>query len=223
MNRWWQTAPPEAELQQDYRHLTGSDDPRLSRGNRRSAPEEMPFIEYDPFGRQWHQGARVLPHFKPNYYFTRPKDGKRSGWVGRMKDVMTGEGADVFITSSGDKRTLMRDRPRRWHWAGWRPDAAELDALVMDKDRRWQDFTPVIDHKFSRARADKPFYNFRNREYESAGRVARHPGAVWTCAVWPQNARDGEPPWCYRDVSAQWFTRVPWWNGAFPGGRPSGM
>lgn len=181
----------------------------------------MPFVEWDPFLRVWRQGSNFKPNFKPKRYFTRPHDGKRPGWGGRVKDAFSGEGADVFVTTSGDKRTLMRDRPQRWQWSGWKPTLNEQIEMRRDKDFRWQDFQPVIDTKFGRKRWEEPFYNYRNREFESFGEVWRHPEKVWTNVQWPQGAKhSNRQPWNYRDLNNDWWGRVPFEAGFWPGGRP---
>ncbi|OQO01307.1 hypothetical protein B0A48_12860 [Cryoendolithus antarcticus] len=88
--------------------------PFVGAGLRRSAPAENGYTEYSPILRQWEQNGIKMPrNWRPKHYFTRPSDGKRPGFLGRLRDVAQSEGADVFITTSGDKRTLMRDRPQR--------------------------------------------------------------------------------------------------------------
>ena len=192
-------------------------------GHRRSAPQELPYREWDPIIRRWRQGPQVLWNFKPKHYFTRPHDGKRPGALGRLKDAFTREGADVFITSSGDERTLMRDRPQRWQWAGWGMTPAEARRKALyDKDFRWQDFEPILDASWTQKKRDwKPYYNFRNRKWEHPLQVWSHPDRVWTDARWPEGARhSSRRPLTYRDLGDQWWSRVPWWAQHYPGGRP---
>jgi len=189
-------------------------------GPARNAPREMPFVEWDPQQRVWHQGPITKRNFRPKYYFTRPHDGKRPGWGGRVKDAFTGEGADVFVTISGDKRTLMRDRPQRWQWTNWM-FSEDVANIISDKEFRMQDLEPVIETKYGGSRWKKPYYNFRNREHESAYKTYRHPDKMWTGTQWPRGARHNDRnPWSKRDATGQWFSAVPWWAGAWPGGRP---
>jgi len=212
---------PQAEVYQDNLWLGRRPGPDV--GHRRHAPREMPFREWNPYLRVWHQGPHVLHNFRPKYYFTRPHDGKRGGWTGRLKDALTHEGADVFVTISGDKRTLMRDRPRRDQWTGWPLSREEMeDGEVYDKDWRFQDTEPVMETKFSRKkRWREPFYNFRNREFESYGRVMWHPKRVWRDAEWREGARrDDLRPWNIKDVNGIWWSKVPWQACRDPGGRP---
>ena len=192
-------------------------------GHRRGAPRELPFREQDPLTGLWHQGDKILPNFKPKHYFTRPHDGKRPGALGRLKDAFTHKGADVFITTSGDKRTLMRDRPQRWQWSGWGLSWDEVaDKMRYDKDFRWQDLqTPYEPSWTTGKRLGKPFYNFRNRKFEHPLKCWQHPDKVWSDARWPVGARHaGKKPLSYRDISGDWYSKVPWWAAAHPGGRP---
>lgn len=191
-------------------------------GPRRSAPREMPFKEWNPHLRVWHQGPNILRNFKPNYYLTRPHDGKRPGTLGRFKDALTGEGPDVFLTVSGDKRTLMRDRPQRSEWAGWGLSPREWREREDDKDFRFQDDDGIAEAPWTgKKRAWKQHYNFRSRKYESPLKVAWNPDRVWTDARWPEGARhNSRMPLSYRDIDYEWLSRVPWWASYYAGGRP---
>ncbi|KAK5118070.1 hypothetical protein LTR62_004116 [Meristemomyces frigidus] len=191
-------------------------------GPRRNAPAEPPFKEYDPFNRCWRQGNRRLPGFKPKYYFTRPCDGKRAGALGRIKDALTGEGPDVFITINGDKRTLMRDRPQRHAWSGWGLTPEEIrDRVRYDPDWRGCDAMPVIGMSWTHNRNHEPLYNYQNREFITPEKMARQPQNVWTNVDWGQGGKDGwKMPLSYRDTNRNWTTRVNPWAGLYPGARP---
>ena len=189
-------------------------------GNRRHAPSEMPYVEWDPMQRVWIQGEHIKRNFEPNRYFTRPHDGKRPGWSGRLKDALVGEGADVFITTSGDKRTLMRDRPQKWQWTN-NANPSDTIAILTDRDFRLQDLMHVRDHKFSTQRWSEPLYNFKNRQYQSLGRTYRNPGNMWPGAKWAPGAkRSAQSPWSHQDFFGQWWDRLPLNTGWWAGGRP---
>lgn len=193
-------------------------------GPRRHVPREPPFREYRP-GIGWVQGDRKLHNFKPNHYFTRPHDGKRPGSLGRFKDAMTGKGADVFITTSGDKRTLMRDRPQKWQWSGWPLSRNELIDMEHDPDTRDQDYMPVDNASWTRSRGADPLYNYRNRKYThpKANWLYRHPDSIWRGADWAPGAKDNRRnPLNKQDLYGQWWSRVSPFAGLFPGGRPAG-
>jgi hypothetical protein len=100
-------------------------------------PDESPYIDYNPWTRQWHQGQEVLPNFKPKKYFARPVDcRRRRGFFGRLKDALTGQGADVYVVINGDRRTLHRDLPDREQWSGWEEDDSDWSVVpgVGDDD-----------------------------------------------------------------------------------------
>lgn len=191
-------------------------------GERRNAPREPPFKEYDPIHGGWWQGARKLRGFRPSLYWTRPSDGKRRGAAGRLKEVLTGEGPDVYITIGGDRRTLMRDRPRRDQWAGWGLTASELqDRRSHDRDWRPQDEMPIHGMSWTGHRGTRGLYNYRTREFITPWRYLRRSGGVWTNVDWPQGAKDrSRLPLSVRDVWGEWWSRVDPYAGEWPGGRP---
>lgn len=192
-------------------------------GDRRHVPWELPFTEYDPIHGGWWKGDRKLRHFKPKKFWTRPIDGKRPGALGRLKDALTGEGADVFVTLSGDKRTLMRDVPQRWQWtnAGL-SDWERWEKRMFDKDHRRQDEMPIWNTTAAAEKREaKPFYNFRTREFERPNYQWANPDHFWKDAQWPFGAKhSSDSPLSKQDVHNNWQTRVPPWAGFFPGGRP---
>lgn len=197
-------------------------------GPRRRFPCEQPFIEFDPINRGWyHGGRRMSSKFRPSHYWTRPCDGKRTGGWGRFKDAMTGEGPDVFITTSGDKRTLMRDRPQKWQWSGWPKDLANAYDGQFDPEHRMQDEILMKNASWTNTSSRMgAHYNFRTRQYESPRNFWQTGGAgpsngVWRDAQWKPNAKRSDTnPYNYQTPDTQWWTRVPAGAGWFPGGRP---
>ncbi|KAK3117087.1 hypothetical protein LTR53_001892 [Teratosphaeriaceae sp. CCFEE 6253] len=185
-------------------------------GSRRSAPAELPFRQYDPNYGGWWQRGRRLKNFRPNYYYTRPCDGKRRGTMGRLKDAMTSEGPDVFVTISGDKRTLMKDRPQRWQWTGWGLAPQRQRDRLFDRDWRPQD-----DMDFLGGSRAEGAYNFRNRKFEYPRLRDWQSDRLWTDAHWPEAAkRSARDPLSKRYLNGVQTTRVPWDSGWYPGGRP---
>ncbi|KAK3070714.1 hypothetical protein LTR53_009967 [Teratosphaeriaceae sp. CCFEE 6253] len=184
-------------------------------GHRRSAPAELPYREYDPRLGGWWQGERRLKNFRPDYYYTRPCDGKRRGTMGRLKDALTSEGPDVFITMSGDRRTLMKDRPQRWQWTGWGMNMAQQVAWMHDRDWRAQDGMDVLNGN------PPPGYNFRKRRYEAPKMKNWQNDRLWTDAHWQDGARrHARIPSSKRYLSGAQATRVPLNSGFYAGGRP---
>lgn len=221
--------PPQADhFHNDQYRWRRNATPWLDIGPRRRYPHEQPFIEYDPIQRVWHRGGRRMHgKFRPKHYWTRPNDGKRSGAWGRFKDVLTSEGADVFITTSGDKRTLMRDRPQKHEWSGWPLERARMRDWELDPDWRNQDFMPVKEMSWTKTSSRfGARYNFRTRKYESPGStwLTGNWGPnnrVWRDAQWRPNAKRSDmSPYNYQTPDEQWWTRVPLGAGLYPGGRP---
>ena len=226
---WWPGYGHESEEYQNARFgahgwppLQGY--PLGNFGHRRNVPKEMPFTEYDPYHKAWYQGDRKLPNFKPKKFWTRPHDGKRPGAWGRLKDGLGGEGADVFVTTSGDKRTFHKDRPQRWQWTGNKLSWDEImEKRWFDKDHRDQDEMQVRNAPWTRAeRSAYPTYNFRSREYEYPNSSWLNPNRFWQNANWPPNVRhSSDNPLNAQDVFGNWRSRVPWNAGWWAGGRPA--
>lgn len=212
---------PVAEQTQDFWFGFPSTALGYDIGTRRAAPAEPPFIQWDPIYGGWWQGPRKLRNFRPNKHWTRPHDGKRPGAIGRLKDALTNKGADVFVTLSGDTRTLHRDRPQRWQWTNdGLTDEEVLERRAFDKDHRLQDEMPPSSAPWTWSREVIPNYNFRNRRYERTSPRMLDPGRFWADAHWAPGAKSGDIPLSYKDVSGRWSTRVPCLAGMFPGGRP---
>ncbi|TKA26142.1 hypothetical protein B0A50_04639 [Salinomyces thailandicus] len=222
MYHWIRDSKPENQQDEEARGLYPT---FFTTGPRRSAPAELPFIQWRPeWGGGWYRGRRKLPSstFTPKAYFTRPHDGKRSGGLGRFKDALTGEGPDVFVTVSGDKRTLMRDRPQRWQWSQWGLSWGEALSRRDDRDWREQDELPVLGMPWAGGEARAGMgYNFRTRRFEAPRPRWETRDGVWTDAQWREGARRGDQlPLGKRDINGFWQSRVPWRSGRWAGGRP---
>lgn len=216
---------PAEHIQQGRWNWRFGRNPWSDEGPRRTFPCAEPFIQHFPRNGShtpgWHKGDRHLHHFKPNYYWTRPHDGKRSGTLGRLKDALTGEGADVFITINGDKRAFMRDRPQRWQWSGWSEEASRW------YQRRWFD-PDAIEAEFVNPfaagwteRKSGGRYNFRTRRYEPPQVGWTDPRSVWMNAQWrPGAKRSSMKPLNHQTAEGLWWSTVPWQAGNFVGGRP---
>lgn len=197
-------------------------------GARRRYPTEQPYIEYDPQNRGWYRGDQRIPNFRPRHYWTRPHDGKRPGALGRLKDALTGEGAGVFVTTSGDKRTFMRDRPQKWQWTNWDMDDARKFDFFADPDYRLQDSMRASSAPWAKGSARSgELYNFRTRRYEEPGQPWWLTGgggqnsSMWRDAQWrPGAKRSDTSPYSYQSPDEAWWSRVPWTAGYYPGGRP---
>lgn len=202
------------------RHRIGTWD---DRGPRRTYPLEQPFIQYHP-GDGWWKGDRKLRHFKPKYYWTRPNDGKRTGSWGRLKDALTGQGPDVFVTMTGDKRTLMRDRPRKDQWTRWPEDPARWwERSNLDPDAIPAEFMDSYNASWTNnSWRGITRYNFRTRKYEPT-HLSRgsNPRNIWRDAQWRTGAKTSDRnPLSHQTADGIWWSRIPWDAGYYPGGRP---
>ena len=216
-----QRQPPE-HTQDAFYGRSHTRVPRSDVGHQRNAPAEMPFIEYRPSQGGWWQGDLKLHNFRPKKYLTRPHDGKRLGAMGRLKDAWTGEGADVYVTISGDRRTLVRDCPQRWQWTGRGISHRELrERQRFDRDPREQDELRPYDMPWTTGRRHKPFYNFRTRHFEGLNYRWDHPDYSWVDADRPPGARhSSNSPYCKQNFHGPWQRMVPPLAGRDPGGRP---
>lgn len=130
-------------------------------------------------------------------YFIRPQDGhpnRRRGTLGRLTDALTGEGPDVFVTSTTRGR-LMRDRPQRWQWSGHGPDIEEILTRVVEPDFAWSELAPVRETPWAK-RDPREKYDCRKRRYVRTD-AQWDPGAGRV--TWPETFRGGESRW-YRCV-----------------------
>ncbi|KAM0720790.1 hypothetical protein Q7P37_003075 [Cladosporium fusiforme] len=192
-------------------------------GPGRTYPREEPFIEYVPqYG--WWQGNKKLRHFKPKYYWTRPNDGKRTGSWGRLKDALTSQGPDVFVTITGDKRTLMRDRPRKDQWTMW-PETIDkfLERQYLDMDAIPAEFMGSLEASWTKSSSRAGGrYNFRTRRYEPPQMGwNNNPRRTWRDAQWRPGAKTSATnPLNHQTADGVWWSRIPWSAGDFGGGRP---
>ena len=215
----WLLGRPVGEHEQDVEYNR----PYWFHGHHRAVPFELLYIEHDPEFGGWWQGGRKLRNFKPKKYWTRPQDGKRPGSWGRFKDALTGEGADVFVTLSGDKRTLMRDRPQRWQWTGAGLSPAEAQRMSEeDRDFRIQDLEAPYNTRFARQkRATHPRYNFKSRIFEYPRPGWTNLDRFWSKAQWRPGAKhSSDNSLTKQDARAIWRMDVPWWADMYPGCRP---
>lgn len=216
----WQ---PAENFQQNRWNRRHGVDPWDNRGPRRTYPLEQPFIRWKP-GDGWWRGNQKLRHHKPQYYWTRPNDGKRTGSWGRLKDALTGEGPDVFITITGDKRTLMRDRPRKEQWTLWPEELGRTwERRNLDMDAIPAEFMDSFNANWTNNSSRQGArYNFRTRKYEPPNwSWTATPDRVWRDAQWRVEARRRDNnPLSHQMANGEWWSRIPWQAGDWPGGRP---
>ncbi|GAB7362009.1 hypothetical protein MBLNU230_g2044t1 [Neophaeotheca triangularis] len=190
-------------------------------GFARTQPREEPFKTPHRHGG-WQQGGRKLPNQRSKKYWARPLDGKRRGYLGRLADGLTNQGADVFVVSNVDRRTFHRDLPHRAYWSNWTERDPRFDPNwgYVFEDPDWYGNVGLKTTGFADRYRQGKLYNFRTRKYEqlTKGNFA----GFWSDAWYADNCNrgDGQMPMCWRDAWGNWVSRVPNSAGLFAGGRP---
>jgi hypothetical protein len=155
-------------------------------------PNRQRPAEYLGPGRGWWQGGQHRRVRKPHYAFIWPKDGRNGSNFGRMKDILSGKGPDMFVSVSVDKEDYMFNRPRRSRWA----KQTELD------DRDWTP-NPKNPPWVREAREGK--------KYDFATRTYRYPDwKMFSDAYW-YNTSSKKFPWprAWRDMDGGWIQHNP--------------
>lgn len=113
-----------------------------------------------------------------------PNDGKR-GKLGRLADILTGKGPDMFLASNPNRQPDAADGPSRARWTGF--PASDYQAEQIMDASSWRGNMPG-----TRRRQDKPFYDMQSRRY------VRQPwDGMWVDKHYLPNER--RPTWvsCY--------------------------
>jgi hypothetical protein len=119
-----------------------------------------------------------------------------TGW-GRFKDIIKGQGPDMYLTINADKHDYMKNRPTRAQWSGWKHlDDEGLQPYPLNKTPKW---TPI---DILGGRSPGKSYDFRTRKYARPNRY------TWTDAVWqpePRKNKYNRYPEAVRDVRGEWY------------------
>jgi hypothetical protein len=156
-----------------------------------------------PTTRDWVQDGRILRDVKASKAFVWPKDEKNGTKWGRLKDILSNKGPDMYLTTNADKRDYMKNRPSRGTWSGH----SNLEA------RRFDDSYPMSSEKYAPwtrngalgGRLSGTAYDFRTRKYEIPHRF------TWTDARWqPDSMKDKHNPYpeAIRNIYGEWFQDV---------------
>ncbi|KAF2843265.1 hypothetical protein M501DRAFT_906598, partial [Patellaria atrata CBS 101060] len=140
----------------------------------------------------WVQNGRILRGLKPKKAFYWPKDGKRGTTWGRWKDLLSGQGPDIHIRISGEKRTRPWDGPSRARWSRWTEDAFVAP---------WETEQPLPSPFWARRKAHEK-YDFRTRKF-----TKRNPDpSCWTDVRWQYPPNDHfRDPYAFRDLDGRWW------------------
>ena len=113
--------------------------------------------------RRRHQNNR-------KYCFVWPKDGKNGTTLGRMRDIATGRGPDIFVVSSPDVNSRY-GMPTRGQWTQWNEKYPWAPRFFPPRSAPWAQRNPH--HR----------YDYRRRKYCIPDQMA------WTNAFWPKTSR----------------------------------
>lgn len=124
----------------------------------------------------WHHDGQWRKPRQNNYAFVWPNDKSRNWW-GRLADIATNKGADIFITSNPNRTPTAADGPSRRRWTGF-PDL-EADPNTRRNDgNSWAGNFPGTGY----SRNNRPFYDHQKRRYRRSPcqgmwtDVQRYPG-----------------------------------------------
>ena len=112
--------------------------------------------------------ARRNRRSRSKKYWARPVDGRRRGTLGRLLDVLIGEGPDVFVVLTGSRRSLHRDMPHRAQWAGWEWSLDDHGRCRSEGPGHSRSEPDHFERNGARRRGK---YNFQTRKYESDARM----------------------------------------------------
>ena len=160
-------------------------------------PRPAQFVR-SPFARGWFQDGRQLRHVKASKAFIWPKDGKNGTTWGRMKDVLTGKGPDIFLAFGANKGDCVFNRPTRAQWSGH----VNLDDTDLDGGFNHRKFAPWTTKGALGGRMPGLGYDFRTRRYRPEYRN------MWTDAVWQADKKENKRnpyPEALRDRHGRWW------------------
>ena len=103
------------------------------------------------------------------YCFVWPKDGRNGDRWGRMKDIATGRGPDMFVVSSPDVNSRL-GMPNRGQWTQWNEKYPWAPRDFPPRAAPWAQRNP-----YGR-------YDFRRRRYGIPDQM------TWTNAHWPRSS-----------------------------------
>nr|POF03797.1 hypothetical protein CFP56_21553 [Quercus suber] len=155
---------------------------------------------------------------KPKYYFSRPHKGKNPGALGRLKDVFTGSGADVFVNVRGKERGAQNATASDFGCEeGCACCAAKLSGCAGEKGQTSLNARACVGTYGTKIQHRVSEHGAYGMPSKSASRKAS-----WTCKD------TNDRPWVARSDTEQLKTRfesgsVPWWHDCSFGGHPAAV
>jgi hypothetical protein len=135
---------------------------------------------------------------KASKAFIWPRDGKRDGTWGRVKELLSNRGPDMYVAFSAHKNDYMSNRPSRARWSGH----TNLDDTGPDNSLNSAKFAPWINSGMLGGRNPGLSYDFRTQKYCTPYRK------MWTDAVWqPEGTRHkrNNYPEAIRNIYGEWY------------------
>lgn len=84
-------------------------------------------VNYTPIIPRSSSGSLTKKGMAQNLQFVWPKDTKkRRGFFGKLSDIVTGKGPDVFVQARGSRAAIPVER-----WANWSVEDRESWSLLM--------------------------------------------------------------------------------------------
>jgi hypothetical protein len=163
-------------------------------------PHRHRAAEWCPIRRKWIQDGRILRDVKASKAFVWPKDGKNGTKWGRLKDILSNKGPDMFLTMNADKHDYMENTPSRGRWS----NHSHLDGFGFGKSYAIssQKYAPWTTTGTLGGRMPGMAYDFRTRKYEVPYRF------MWTDARWqPELGKNKHNtyPEAIRNIYGEWF------------------
>lgn len=149
--------------------------------------------------RGWYQDGRRLRQVKASKAFIWPKDGKNGTKWGRMKDIIRGEGPDMFVAFGASQGDCISNRPSRAQWSMHQ----NFDDTGVTKGFDPQKFAPWTKNAILGGRVPGKCYDFRTRKHMYPD------GQMWSDAIWQRepykNRKSNVWPEALRTMGGDWY------------------
>ena len=157
------------------------------------------YISEPGIPRGWYQDGRKLRRVKASKAFIWPKDGKYGTTWGRVKDVFTNKGPDIFVAFGANKGDCVSNRPTRAQWSGH----TNLDDRGKNTSFNCAKFAPWTTNGMLGGRMPGLSYDFRTREHHVPY------SHMWSDAIWQQEPYKNEKwnlyPEAVRTMDGRWW------------------
>jgi hypothetical protein len=152
----------------------------------------------NPGHRGWYQDGRRLRHVKTSKAFIWPKDGKNGSSWGRVKDIFSNSGPDMYVAFGARPTDCVSSCPPRSQWAGYpHLDESGTHSFNSQKSAPWTKSSMLGGRQYGLS------YDFRTRKHSKPNQ------STWTDAIWQQepykNRKLNSYPEAVRMLDGLWF------------------